>query len=187
MTVNVGSGGIAVSATESDPTAADAVTATTTLVLIGIAGVTDMNATADIGTTFVNNQDVGDNVEAFLGPEAGTTPTNALTTLTSGGAVTFTSNSTTTAYANASGGSGGGISVGVSYVTTTLDGTTQAYAGGKAAVASQNASLSTTGPTRPPPRRSSSPSRPSAAPEPISRRTADASRPRTSRAGPRSW
>ena len=141
VTVNTGAGGISVSSTESEPTGQsnpDAVTASTTLVAIGLGGVEVMNATAEIG------YNGGDNVEAFLGPEAGTTPTNSLSTLTTSGALLVSSNSTTTANANSQGGGGGGIDVGVSYATTYLDGTTQSYAGGKLNLTASSTTLMAT-------------------------------------------
>ena len=60
VTVNVGSAGVTVSATESNPSGpnANAADATTTLVSIGAGGLSDMNARADFGSYPVNPNDI---------------------------------------------------------------------------------------------------------------------------------
>ncbi|HEV8062517.1 MAG TPA: hypothetical protein VGP68_21740, partial [Gemmataceae bacterium] len=117
--VTVNAGGVSVEALSQDG-GGDAVTATTSLVNIGGVALGVTNATANIEDT----------TEAFVGPEAGATPTNSPTTITGGGPLLVHANSTTTAKVSAPGGSGGAISVSSTSMKANVDGSTNAYLGG---------------------------------------------------------
>ena len=119
----VAAGNVAVSAQSTKPSSTDSVISTSILVAIGAAGVTSLNTISTINDT----------TEAFIGPEAGTTPTDAPTSITVGssGSVSVTSNSTTTATSTPNGGNLGAlVSVNVSLAATNLNGASNAYLGG---------------------------------------------------------
>ncbi len=120
--VTVNAGDVSVKSLSQDNGNTDAVTATTSLVNIGGVAIGVTNATASIEDT----------TEAFIGREAGTTPTNGPTTITVTGGSTLLveSNSTTTAQVNAPGGTAGLISVSSTSMNANVDGSTNAYLGG---------------------------------------------------------
>ena len=119
--VKVNAGGVTVKALSQNG-GRDAVTATTSLVNIGGVALSITNATANIEDT----------TEAFVGPEAGTIPTNSPTTITvtNSGTLLVDAKSTTTAKVNAPGGSDGSITVSSTAMNVNVDGSTNAYLGG---------------------------------------------------------
>ena len=133
-TVQSGFGGVNVTATE--PTGGS-VSATTVLVDVSEnIGITVMSATTD----------TADVVEAYLGAETGTTSTGQLTTITTSGPVQVDAHSALSALSK---GDSGGLSlranVGVSLMTTDLDGSTAAYIGqGQATINAGSVTLDAT-------------------------------------------
>jgi hypothetical protein len=121
--VTVNAGNVSVDAESNRPAGTDSVTSKSILVDVGVVGVTSLNTFSTISDT----------TAAFIGPQAGATPTNQKTTITvsSGGTVLVTSNSTTTATSKPDGGNLGDlVSVTVSIASTQLNGSTNAYLGG---------------------------------------------------------
>ena len=130
--VKVNAGGVTVKALSQNG-GGDAVTATTSLVNIGGVAIGVTTATANIEDT----------TEAFVGPEAGSTPTNSLTTITvtNNGTLLVDANSTTTAKVNAPGGSDGSITVSSTAMNANVDGATNAYLGGQLTLAVPTATV----------------------------------------------
>ena len=125
VTINAGSASVLARA--ATPPGADSAHAHTFLINIGTVGVSDLNAAAKIGQT----------VEAFVGPEAGSAATNAQSNITlGGGTLSVHALSTNNASSELDGPSVGAITIGVSSNTTNLDGATNAYVGGHVTIGS---------------------------------------------------